>query len=215
MLSITFSDDSDRTKGEWKHCANDAAGRLVCSSVCAIASASSAAPCSIFLSRAISLRQPALISSSTGPRRSRPAGRPAGQPLVRSLSRENFNSGESRFFWPSVHIFYCRPLLSGKMLSADYIQKPRSAQRVLSHTQHKRRSISLRRERATLRADANIIMREGLLCPDAHNKIKSQSPQPGRKKNFPLRFYLLWILWCALDWPQRIWPLFIINQPRL
>lgn len=33
----------------------------------------------------------------------------------------------------------------------------------------------------TVRADANIIMREGLLCPDAHNKIKSQSPQQKKR----------------------------------
>jgi len=110
---------ANKKSRERAHCANDA-GRLL--AISAIASL-----CILLL----------LVQCV---RRSRSSSHKSPAAHQQHRSRENFNSGESRFFWPSVHIFYCRPLLSEKMLSADYIQKPCS--------------------QSLARPHANIIMRE-------------------------------------------------------
>jgi hypothetical protein len=67
------------------------------------------------------------------------------------------------------------------MLSADYIQKLLARHNASSHTHNTQAAQHI----SPLLADANIIMREGLLSArtDAHNKIKSQqSPQPSTGK---------------------------------
>jgi len=135
-------------------------------------------PCSIFLSRAISLRQPALISSSTGPPRSRPAKRPA----ARSVALKRILIAANHDFSGRVYTYFIAGHYWVERCYLQIIFKSLARHNASSHTQHKRRSISLRRAGLCALADANIIMREGLLCPDAHNKIKSQSPQPSRQK---------------------------------
>jgi hypothetical protein len=100
-LNHVQRDDSDRTKGEWKHCANDAAGRLVCSAACVrLHLRRSVGPVHAASFSLESHKSPrgSQRSSATAPVRSRPAKRPVALERILIAANHDFSGRVYTYF---------------------------------------------------------------------------------------------------------------------